>query len=436
MKGRKYELFDTALYDYQYIQQHLTDMAAKGWRLDKVSTIGYWRYRRCEPAKVRYEVTYAPSASAYASHPSVQEEALTDLCAEAGWVKVASLAQLHIYCNEDPNATPLETDELARIRNIKRSMGKGFLREQILLIVLFLIQLYMQISNVVRWPTRTLTSPLSVGNVCMIAILVVLFAINLAAYLIWIHKAENAVREGLPCPSSSFYRKFRYVLWLFVAAYLVILFCSAELWLVSGVLVIMVVCVVTTRVLMALCMKLGAPKWVNIAVPFCVCFVLTMGLLTGMIFMADDLSLNLHEAPAVDVPLTLADLGLADAGQSEPTVMEHTASFVGSYGRYWDETADSELWLRYLVIDVGWEPLYTMCLNEQEWDFMDQANWASNGVITLNQGDLWDAHYARRAPGDYNDRWLICWEGRIVVLRASWPLTDAQIEAAAKKLKP
>lgn len=435
MKQHKYELFDTALYDYQFIQQHLTDMAAQGWRLDKVSTIGYWRYRRSAPAQVRYEVTYAASGSAYNSRPTDQEEALTDLCAEAGWVKVAALAQMHIYCNEDPKATPLETDELTRIQNIKRSMGKGFLREQILMIVLFLIQLYMQVSNVIRWPSRTLASPLSVGNVCMIFLLVVLFAINLAAYLLWIRRAENAAREGLPCPSSSFYRKFRYVLWLFVAAYLVILLCSAELWLVGGVLVIMVVCVMSTRVLMALCKKLNSPKWVNIAVPFCVCFLMTMGLLTGMIFTADGLSLDLHETPEGELPLTLSDLGLTAEGQSEPTVMEHTASIVGSYGRYWDESADGELRLRYLVIDVGWEPLYTMCLNEQERDFLDQADWVSNGEIR-NQSDLWGAHYARHAPGDFKDCWFICWDGRIVSLSATWPLTEEQIAIAAELLGP
>ena len=436
MKQRKYELFDTALYDYQYIQSHLTEMAAKGWRLDMISTLGFWRYRRSEPAHVRYEVTYAPSGSAYNSRPTVQEEILSDLCAEAGWVKVAALAQLHIYCNENPDATPLETDEPARIRNIRQSMKKSFVREQVLLIVLFLIQLHMQVSTLLRWPTRTLTSPLSAGNVLMIGCVALLFSVNLAAYFIWIRRAEKAVDAGLPCPGSSFYRKFRYVLWAFILAYIMILLCSAQLWFVGGALAIGFGNVLVTRGVMELCKKKGAPKWANIAIPFVVSVVLTAVPLTLLILSADSLSLDLTDAPAAEeAPLALRDFGLSEDRQT-PEVMDSTDSFLGSYRRYWDETADGETRLRYTVTDMDLDPLYDLCQKEQEQDFMEQADWASNGEIILNQGQLWGAEYARHAPGDHNDRWLICWENRIVELYTSWPLTEEQIQIAAELLRP
>lgn len=436
MKQQKYELFDTAIYDYQFIQSHLTDMAAKGWRLDRISTLGIWRYRRSEPARVRYEVTYAPSGSAYNSHPTVQEEILADLCAEAGWVKAAALGPLHIYCNENPNATPLETDEPARIRTIEKAMKKSFVREQFLLIGLFLVQLYMQVSNILRWPTRTLTSPLSVSNVLMIAMVVLLFSVNLGAYFVWLRKARQAADEGLPIPTSSFYRKFRFVLWLFIAAWVVILLCSAELWLVAGALGIGLGCLIVTRLTMELCKHLGAPKWVNIAVPFVVCFVLVSGLLTALILTAEHRGLDIHEPPAADAPLTLADLGAAEDAKTEITVLEQTDSFLGSYGRYWLDSDDGEILLRYTLVDVPWRPLYELCLNEQEMDFLRSTNFLTDDQFVGELSTLWDAEYTRHAPEEFQDRWFVCWDGRILVLRSSWPLTGEQIAAAAQVLKP
>lgn len=432
MKNVKYELLDFALYDYQFVQRHLTELAAKGWRLEKVSSFGVWHYRRAEPAKVRYEVTYAPSASAYNSRPTAQEEALADICAEAGWVKTASVAQLHIYCNEDPNATPLETDELSRIRTLRKAMNRHFVPQYLLLAALFVLQFAMHLLNAIRWPVTAFSSPLMVGNLVFMPTLVLIYLAIIGGYLHWVRRAERAAAEGLVVPECVFYRHFRFVLWLFLAGYLTVLLMSAGLWILGAVLAFAAVAVAVTGFTMHCCKEMGAPKWVNILVPFLATFLALM-LLMPLIFGAMDTA-YLSEEPEhpESLPLMLSDL--TGEENTERTILEESASPLATYCRYRDESEAFDL--AYTIIDTKVGFAWELCLNYQEQQFLDSATIFTGSVITLNQGNLWGAEYARRAPGEGYDRWLICWEDRIVSLRANWTLTDEQIAIAAELLNP
>ena len=125
MKDTKYRLMDAYLYDYPHIEEFLTKQAASGWHLEKIGNL-LWKFRRGEPKTVRYEVTYSPAASAYNARPTDEEEDLAALCAQAGWVRVAAAAQLQVFRNDDIHATPLETDENLRLRNIRKTMNRHF----------------------------------------------------------------------------------------------------------------------------------------------------------------------------------------------------------------------------------------------------------------------------------------------------------------------
>ena len=125
MSKRKREVGSYLLFDYRGVEAHLTKMAARGWRLEKVGTY-FWTYRRAEPARVTYAVTYLPDASQFDPDPSEQQASLAELCAAAGWEKAADWGQMQIFVNERPDPVPLETDEAVRLEVIRRSMKKSF----------------------------------------------------------------------------------------------------------------------------------------------------------------------------------------------------------------------------------------------------------------------------------------------------------------------
>jgi hypothetical protein len=161
MKETKYILMDTACFDYQRLQQRLEDLAEKGWHLEKPGNF-LWKFRRGAPQTVRYEIIFSAAASAFNSNPTEAEEDLADLCAQAGWERVGALAQLQVYRNENPSATPLETDEFEKLQNIRRTTKKHFIPQQLLMIGLFLLQFLMHGSTAMRYPTRTLSSGLKI----------------------------------------------------------------------------------------------------------------------------------------------------------------------------------------------------------------------------------------------------------------------------------
>ena len=55
MKNVTYRWNTFQLYDYRGVEEHLSAMAAQGWRLEKASG-SLWKYRRAEPASLRYAV--------------------------------------------------------------------------------------------------------------------------------------------------------------------------------------------------------------------------------------------------------------------------------------------------------------------------------------------------------------------------------------------
>ena len=76
--------------------------------------------------------------------------------------------------------------------------------------------------------------------------------------------------------------------------------------------------------------------------------------------------------------------------------------------------------------------LYDWCLSkcleeyeeypDREYRPEDPAPWGAQAAYRL----WWD--------GEADDRWLLCWENKIVELNADWVLTDQQKEITAERL--
>ena len=87
--------------DYLRIQEHLTHMAEKGWMLEQVDGF-FWRYRICEPKKLRFCVLFFQNMD--------WEEPYRERCESAGWRFVSGYAGMQVFCTDDPNLAPLEID--------------------------------------------------------------------------------------------------------------------------------------------------------------------------------------------------------------------------------------------------------------------------------------------------------------------------------------
>ena len=427
MKNTKYMLIDAQLYDYAYIEEKLTRLAAEGWHPEKVGTM-LWKFRRGEPKQVRYAVTFAPSASAFNSRPTEAEEDLADLCAQAGWVRVGTQAQRHIYRNDDPNATPLETDEGERLKNIRKTMRKHFFPMEVLMIFLFLMQFFMHFHTMTRYPGRTLSSPMMVTTLGMCLFVAAIHGILLLDSALWLRRARRAVDSGEAIPANRFYRSFRWVIWAFLILYLLCLLWTVGLGFLSWVVITSTVVLLGSVGGIALCKRMNAPRWVNILVPP-VFGILVIAVLAPLLVFSFD---SFEPTTVEDLPVTLTQLTGETGTQRE--IMQEDSSFLSSYGRYWDSGED-DVRITYTIVDVKCPLFYDMLLNEQEQQFM-QSSLYSYLPIEEELRDQFDAEYVRHSRNNTGDRWLICWDSRIVNLRASWELTEEQIDIIVEQLKP
>ena len=79
---RRMEFF--AFYDDQGIARHLERMAQKGWLIERINNY-FWTYRRIEPQRLRFAVTYFPEASDFNPGPTENQQTFLEYCESAGW---------------------------------------------------------------------------------------------------------------------------------------------------------------------------------------------------------------------------------------------------------------------------------------------------------------------------------------------------------------
>ena len=195
MRKYKYMRAQFTFYDRSGIQRILEAQAEKGWMLDKVSNFR-WRFRRMEPKKLHYAVTYFPQASAYDPGPSERQQDLFDFCAHSGWVLAATTAQIQIFYNEQANPVPIETDPVIELENIHASAKKSFLPAYLTVGLLSLVQVGLQIGQLISFPLTYLSQKTSLFNWLCEIILLLMCGLEVGGYFLWYRKAKAAAENG------------------------------------------------------------------------------------------------------------------------------------------------------------------------------------------------------------------------------------------------
>ena len=199
-KKREVNLY--SYYDHAGIVRHLEDMARRGWQLEKAGSI-FWHYRRCAPAELHYAVVYFAKASQFDPEPPEEQQEFWELCKATGWELVSSRYQMQIFCNPAADPTPIETDPVVQVENVRAAMKKGAVRGNWCMVFCALLQIWLQFHNV-----STIRSLLA-SNTYLFAIFVWVMLLaeavaGLISYYRWYKKARTAAREEgvLISPSS------------------------------------------------------------------------------------------------------------------------------------------------------------------------------------------------------------------------------------------
>ncbi len=193
----KYQFHNFMAYDYAVVEEYLEKMEADGWRFERVINKRLWKFRKTEPVTVKYSITYIPGVSEYSPWPKTEQIQLQDYCREAGWWKVANWRKMQIFRTDDAENVPIETDETQRLSMIKKNMWKSYLPGIIVLLFLFLYDLYAHYYTA-KWNAVSYFATNTMFWLLPFTVIGTVYLIStLLHYSAWLREAKKAVISGL-----------------------------------------------------------------------------------------------------------------------------------------------------------------------------------------------------------------------------------------------
>lgn len=188
-------------YDHSSIERHLESRARSGWRVDGIgSTI---HYRRADPAEVKYAVTYFWGSGTWAP-PQRKEQRFMEYCIETGWILVAENKRMKVFCNEDPNAVPLETEPGVQVKNIREACAKAILLAFICGAAGWLVALKCMLPLLVQQTFRQ--HPIIAYTGFLFLGLALVMTDYVITYFRWVDQAEKNAKNQQFTPTWSHFR--------------------------------------------------------------------------------------------------------------------------------------------------------------------------------------------------------------------------------------
>lgn len=200
---KRYEFCRFELTEPEAIEAHLAKMAAKGWQLDRLGGM-LWRYAAAPPQALRYAVVYsAGDTSVFDGEPTDAQLEYQAYCEAAGWRCAAGLAYFQIFCTDQPDAPPLETDETVKLTSLRRMVLRKYLPPQLIFLLVWTVYLALLIPVFRSRPFDFLRSHMTLVFLLGYPLL---FLNTLAVILrcaLWYVRSRRAVAAGGSCLRQS-----------------------------------------------------------------------------------------------------------------------------------------------------------------------------------------------------------------------------------------
>jgi hypothetical protein len=203
---------------YKEIEKKLELYAKKGLVLEKMGPY-FWTFKKTEPQNLKYTVTYFAEGSVFNPHPTDNQQTYFDYAKAAGWDFVCEYNQMQIFCSSLENPPEFETDEKEKLENIHKCMKKSFVISQLLMLLVFALNLYLRFNILKRNPTDFLSSNVDLAALLMFFSIILYSSYTLINYFMWYNKSKKSVAMGCSI-IENFNKTQRY----FDIGYLIFLF--------------------------------------------------------------------------------------------------------------------------------------------------------------------------------------------------------------------
>lgn len=456
MRKTKRRMETLSFYDHTGIAAHLEKMAAKGWMLDRIANYG-WTYKRIEPKKLHFSVSYYAKASEYDPEYPENQQTFHDFCAHTGWQLVCTFFQMQVFCNEQEDPVPIETDPVLEVENIHASMMKHFFWGHAVLLVLSSVMGFFFLMGVYGNIIYTLADPMKVFSGMCWLLVFVLAVTELTAYFRWHKKAEIVAEQGifLDTPDTSRIQKLALCLLYFAGACLVINFAAVGntmmLFVMGGMAAFMGLTYFAADGLKRLFRSRGMSKNSNRVVSFLLTWLvafMTMNLVTFGTMELKEKGFFDREKPFMEIEQPLRVEDLLDVDHQFVTEGSPKESvFLAHYHVRQRPWFDVEDWstvphMEYDLVQIKWPFLYEDVKAQLVKDMTQAAQlqipYEERDRIEPVDAAPWgarEAYWVIDIGGDLGmDRYLLCYEDVLADIRFSWEPTAEQMAIVGQKI--
>lgn len=458
MKETKKILCHFSFYDQVRIQEKLEEMAEQGWMVDKPGNFA-WTFKRIEPKKLSFSVTYFPGASEFDPGPTESELTKLDFCAHDGWKLAVKWGVMQIFYNEDENAVPIETEPMAQVENVKKSMRKNVLLPHLFEAALIAWYMFLQVGMFRRDPVEYLSSPLKVYQIPMWICLLLACLYEVGFYFHWTHKAKKVAEEdGVFLPIKTHIRA-SYVLLAFFTLLILFAFSTSMEYLLFGLIwsgiLFLIGC--SANLIKKKLKKKGVSRWVNMVVSLGSVFLFTVIFLSLLVsvILGSGISLGRDSQPVGSyeyhgqtwdiyddpLPLTVEDLTEINANWSKE--IDHQETGIVAYTEHEQRALFTEPRevpnLSYTIIDIKAtflrdyirQSVLNSRQDEVHGDYVFTDHYEPVDASVWGADEAYQLHWSDTIMNTY----LLFWDDRIVEIKFYWEPTTEQIAQAAEILQ-
>ncbi len=432
MKDMKKKVEFFTFYDKTGIEKHLEQMALEGWLLEKMSAFR-WTYRRIEPKKIHFSVSYYATVTDFEPEPTEQQQAFNEFCEHSGWKLATQTVQMQVFYNENDDPVPIETDPMLEIENIHISVKKTVLVTYFLMLFLGFLLGGSFISTLLGDPILLLSSSIRLftGIWCIVAFVYSLT--ELITYFTWRRKAKKLAEQGVFLETRG-HRKLGFAIVVFmlvsVVLYLISLANTGLQFYMTAYLLIFLAGFPLVNGVKAFLkkkkVKAGANKALTFAASFTLAFVL-MGALTAVTILG--IRNGAFESDLKELPFTIGELLDVDDSNYLKTRGKEDSIILGQYrSSQHPNTYEHSPAMQYTITEVKMPFLYdfvvdTLCHHYDEW-----KGWNSTYEYKETDATVWGAKKAWELyrNGESDHTFLVCYDRYILEISVDWELTAEQ----------
>lgn len=447
MKRTRRDWIPFSFYDHTGMEKHLEKMAQKGWMLEELTSFG-WKYREIQPQKLHFSVSFDTRASEFEPEPTEEQYTFQEFCQRSGWKLAAASGQMQVFYNEEEDPLPIQTDPEMEVRMVGK-LARRMVPAYLILLVLGFFVGGSWCYSLIHTPIKLLTTPGSTFmGLCWLG-LFVYSVTDLITYFVWRRRALAAAQRGEFLPTRGCHKLMYVVLGMIVLGLMYWLATERRpgMRLVTGGILLAYVVVFssvngTKRTLKRRKASAGVNRAITLSLDVilsvilvgAVMFLFIRGLQSGAISVEQEIS----------APLSASDLTGVDEEKYLTTVSVEMTPFLDRrevWSRTGFDQAEELPGMEYVLVNVHVPWIYDACFRELCRDSVVDVAFPIQKEYTCVQYETidptpWGADevYQFSLEGELQQTYILCWQDKLVQLKADWDLTAEQMAVAGEKL--